>query len=212
MKNTKKILTMVGTIALTAAIAIGGTLAYLTASTKTVTNIFTVGNVKIDLTETVGQESKSAKDTAVENNNFKLIPSKEYTKDPKVVVEANSEKCWLFLKVDPNDNWDASITYTVNSAWTAVEGHDGYYYQVVDTKNADQNFGILTDNKITVKDTVTQTDVDAITGGTAAAPQIVFSAAAVQYENVTTLEAAWAQLPTAFAPAAPEAPAEGTGD
>ena len=51
MKNMKKILTMMGVIALTAAIAIGGTLAYLT-STAEVKNTFTVGKVAIDMDET----------------------------------------------------------------------------------------------------------------------------------------------------------------
>ncbi|MDD6871337.1 MAG: TasA family protein, partial [Clostridiales bacterium] len=46
----KKSLVLALTIAMVAILAVGGSLAYLT-DTKTATNTFTVGNVKIDLIE-----------------------------------------------------------------------------------------------------------------------------------------------------------------
>ena len=48
--KARKILAMVMALALTAALAVGGTLAYLT-SHDSVTNTFTVGNVQIKLNE-----------------------------------------------------------------------------------------------------------------------------------------------------------------
>ena len=52
----KKKLTTVLAIVLVVALSVAGTYAYLTSKTATITNTFTVGNVKIDLTETTGTE------------------------------------------------------------------------------------------------------------------------------------------------------------
>ena len=88
--NTKKkilmALALVGCAVLLVAGSIAGTLAYLTAQTQTITNTFTVGNVAITLTETKTVDTK-------------LIPGKEYGKDPVVTVSAGSEDCWLFVEV-----------------------------------------------------------------------------------------------------------------
>ena len=53
MKN-KKLLTTLGAVALLGAIGVGSTLAYLTDTTGTVTNTFTVGNVTFDDDNEVG--------------------------------------------------------------------------------------------------------------------------------------------------------------
>lgn len=66
--------------------AVGGTIAWLTATTEPVVNTFTYGKIKIELTETTGTE-------------YKIIPGVNISKDPKVTVKADSEACWLFVKV-----------------------------------------------------------------------------------------------------------------
>lgn len=50
----KKTLALILVIAMTAALSIGGTLAWLTATTESKNNLFTAGNIKIDLNEEVG--------------------------------------------------------------------------------------------------------------------------------------------------------------
>lgn len=195
----RKVLTMVAALALTAALAIGGTLAYLTAKTVPITNTFTVGNIKINLTETWNTDTNN--DETNDAWSAKLIPGNSYAKDPTVTVEANSEACWLFLHVDPNISWDSYITYTLDTAWKSVDGHTGYYYQEVDatTAKAGQTYNVLGGNTVSVKtDAVTQDVMDDITAGTTDAPAITFTAAAVQSANVNTVAEAWAQLPAAF--------------
>jgi predicted ribosomally synthesized peptide with SipW-like signal peptide len=142
----RKILTLTCAIGLTAALAIGGTLAYLTAQTDTVTNTFTVGNVTITLdeakTDTDGKLIKvvNEEDTTVDKiddatrittgNKYKLVPGRTYTKDPTIQVDKTSEACWLFVKVtDPNN----SITVTEDGKAVTLEDIVGY--TVADTEN-----------------------------------------------------------------------------
>ena len=96
MKKSKAILLALCAVLLVAA-SVMGTLAYLTSS-DTVTNTFTVGNVKITLDEkdvdnsTPGAERDKA-------NSYKLLPGHEYEKDPVIHVAAGSSDCYLFVKV-----------------------------------------------------------------------------------------------------------------
>lgn len=88
----------------------GTTLAYLT-SQDTVTNTFTVGNVKITLDEAevdaagkpINKEGAVVTDLAAANrvtgNSYKLIPGHTYTKDPTVTVKAGSEESYVRMLV-----------------------------------------------------------------------------------------------------------------
>lgn len=99
--KARKILAMVMALALTAALAVGGTLAYL-KSQDTVTNTFTVGKVDITLDEaTVDVYGDEVSDAArTDANEYKLLPGHTYTKDPTVHVAAGSENSYLFVKVE----------------------------------------------------------------------------------------------------------------
>ena len=54
----KKTLTLVLSLALAVAIGIGGTLAYLTSKTQTISNTFTIGSVAVSLYETDKEGNK----------------------------------------------------------------------------------------------------------------------------------------------------------
>ena len=97
----KKTLTVLLALVLVIAMSVAGTMAYLT-STDSVTNTFTVGNVKITLDEAKASEYGVADNTVarVQKNEYKLIPGHSYTKDPTIHVDANSEDCYLFVKVE----------------------------------------------------------------------------------------------------------------
>ena len=177
----KKILVACLCVALAVLTIAGTTLAYLTATTESVTNTFTVGNIDITLAET--------------KTDFKMVPGCSIEKDPKVTVKAGSEACWLFVKVEESTNLDDFITYTIDSDWTALTGVDGVYYREVDAATTDTSFNVLTNNQVTVKDTVTKTMMDEITKGTAGNPTLTFTAYAVQKagfeDNVT---GAWTEV------------------
>lgn len=176
----KKVLSIVAVV-LVLCCAIGGTLAWLTDKTASVTNTFTVGDINIELAES-------------ENLNLKMVPGNTITKDPKVTVQANSEKCWLFVKVDKSSNYgDFLEVYQMAAGWTALDGQDGVYYQVVDASTANQVFEVLNNNQVTVKDTVTKAQMEGIKDNTIAAPTLTFTAYAVQHDNVATAADAWAK-------------------
>lgn len=184
--------------------AVGGTLAWLIASTNTITNTFTVGDIDIDLTETVDHQSLSALTSAVTNDGFKMIPGTDLDKDPKVTVKANSEDCWLFIKVTAENgvalNGQSTendyITYTMADGWEAVDNVTGVYYRQVSASTADQPFDILKDNKVHVLDTVTK---EMMATAETQKPSLAFTAYAIQSEGlkdangtaVTEASAAW---------------------
>lgn len=86
--------------------AVGGTVAWLVAKTDPVVNTFTYGDINITLTETTGE-------------NYKIIPGVDIGKDPKVTVKADSEACWLFVKVEEEGTFVANkVTYSVADGWT----------------------------------------------------------------------------------------------
>lgn len=174
--NARRILLLVGLMSLVAVISIGGTIAWLTDSTGPVTNTFTYGNINIALEETTG-------------NDYKIVPGVDIDKDPTVTVTANSEKCWLFVKVE-EENWPTNteansttlkVAYSIDSRWKPLTGVNGVYYQIVESDaDDDQEFAVLTDDKITVSENLTKAEVDAIT----TEPKLTFTAYACQYDGI----------------------------
>ena len=119
----KKTLALVLALTLLVAGVVGGTLAWLTDRTAEVKNTFTVGDINIGLTETT--------------TDYKMVPGNTIAKDPTVTVKANSEACWLFVKVTKSENLDTFITYAIAEGWTALPGVDGVYYREVPASAAD---------------------------------------------------------------------------
>ena len=172
----KKVLSIVAVV-LVLCCAIGGTLAWLTDKTASVTNTFTVGDINIELTETT--------------TNYKMVPGNTISKDPKVTVKANSEACWLFVKVEKSSNFDSFMTYAMADGWTALPGVTGVYYREVAATTAATDFSVLKDNSVSVMNTVTKADLNALTQSTF--PTLTFTAYAVQRDNVATATDAWAK-------------------
>ena len=94
--KARKILVSLAALALVAAISIGGTLAYLT-SQDTVSNTFTVGNIKITLDEA---DITNPTGKRVASNQYKIYPGQTYTKDPTVTILAGSEDCYVRMLVE----------------------------------------------------------------------------------------------------------------
>ena len=180
----KKLMTVLALV-LVIAMSVAGTVAYLTHITDPITNTFTVGNIDIGLAETT--------------TDFKMVPGCDIAKDPKVTVVANSEACWLFVRIDESTNLDDFISYTVASDWTQGDGTNipaNVWCRSVTASTTDQTFSVLTGDKVTVKNTVTKTMMDALTDNPR--PTLTFTACAVQADGLNTAEAAYAQAPAAF--------------
>ena len=167
--------------------SLGGTLAWLADSTGPVTNTFTVGDVNIELDETTG-------------TNYKIVPGVNIAKDPKVTVEANSEACWLFVKV-VEANWPTftesdgttttrKVNYAIANGWTPLDNVPDVYYREVSASDKAQEFYVLADNTVTVSSTLTKGEVQGIGTGENA-PTLTFTAYAVQQEGVADAAAAW---------------------
>ena len=175
----KKSLALVLALAMIVVCVVGGTLAWLIATTGSVTNTFTYGDINIKLEETDATVSADGSAT----KEFKMIPGYTITKDPKVTVKAGSEKCYLFVKVEKSANFDNFMTYDMAADWTALDGVNGVYYRVVDTADMGTAYSVLANDKVTVKDTVTKADMDGLKANVATQPTLTFTAYACQYNN-----------------------------
>lgn len=158
--------------------ALGGTVAWLVAKSDPVVNTFTYGDININLEETTG-------------SSYKIIPGVDIAKDPKVTVEADSEACWLFVKVDEVGTFVADkVTYSVADGWTALTGQPGVYYREVGAVTADTDFYVLKDNVVKVSDTLTKEDIKDIPTG----PTLTFTAYAVQKDGIADAATAWSKI------------------
>ncbi len=146
------------------------TMAFLT-SQDSVKNTFTVGKVSITLDETDVDDTDKDGNTSERDkqNEYHLIPGTTYVKDPTIHVGADSEECYLFVKIR-NDISAIEGGTTVaqqmaqNGNWTLVAGTtDIYSYKETVSANADvtvfQNFTISNDiNNETLASYVTTSD------------------------------------------------------
>lgn len=184
-------LVLVLALALIVGVAGGATFAWLTAKTDPVVNTFTYGDINIELKETTGSD-------------YKIIPGVNIDKDPKVTVKKDSEACWLFVKVD-EENWPTltyvdgentvrKVNYDIADGWTKGDGTSipaNVYYRVVNADDANQEFPVLKDNKITVSNTLTKIDINEKLTGT---PKLSITAYAIQKDGMDDAAAAWAAI------------------
>lgn len=177
-------LMLVLALALIVGVAGGATFAWLTATSDTVTNTFTYGDINITLGETTGSD-------------YKIIPGVDIEKDPLVTVEAGSEACWLFVKVEEEGTFVANkVTYSIADGWTKGDGTKipaNVYYRAVDAVKNDTDFAVLKDNKIYVSDTLTKIDISGIP--TTTPPKLSITAYAIQKDGMNTAAEAWAAIP-----------------
>lgn len=179
----KKSLALFLAIALVVVGAVAGTVAWLTAQTTAVKNTFTTSDIKIELTETTGE-------------NYKMIPGCTIGKDPKVTVKADSEACYLFVKLEKSDNFDQYMTYEMVDGWEPLPEAPGVYYRKVAAATADTTFEVLKGNQVSVKGKVTKAQMNGLTADTY--PTLTVTAyASQQYKNNTetfTAAEAWANI------------------
>lgn len=174
-----KIAALIAAIVLVIGCTAGGTVAWLVSKPDPIVNVFTVGNINAELAET-----KTA---------FKIVPGVDITKDPVATVKANSEDCYLFVQLtEANwptfteaDNTTRKVKYEIADGWTKLE--DGVYYREVPKKDTDQAFHVLQGDKVTVSNTLTKENADAIAGD----PKLTVAVYAVQKEGMGSAADAW---------------------
>lgn len=146
MTKKKKAALLISALALIAVIVVGGTLAYFT-SQDDATNVFTLGKVSGDLTETTKEDTveghKVKPGTQTEEGGDityeKVMPGDWLSKEPVVSIEKGSEDAYVRVKLEV-ENADGKLgddqkaqlisdeCLNFGSDW--VVGVDGYiYYQ-----------------------------------------------------------------------------------
>ena len=189
MKTTKKALLALVCAAALVFGSVFATYAYLTSTTDTVTNTFTVGNVGITLEETWNTDANG--DGKAESWSAQLIPGKEYKKDPVVAVDRSktSVDIYLFVKFEENNNPSTYLDYTSTlTAWTPVDGEDDVWYREVGAEDTEISWHLLDGDKVTVKSTLTKEGMPETT------PELKYTAYAIQKDGFGTAELAWAEL------------------
>ena len=97
---------------------IGGTLAFLSAESGTVTNTFTVGKIEIELKEHELLEDGTLGAAEVNENAYKILPGATQNKDPFVRVKVGSEKCYVYVCIE--NQLGANLTYNIGNEWAEV--------------------------------------------------------------------------------------------
>ena len=187
----KKGLALVLALALMVVGAVAGTLAWLTAKSDVVTNTFTTSDITVKLEETKGTSVTGGKE-------FKMIPGYTISKDPKAKVLAGSEECFLFVKLEKSANFGDYMTYEIADDWTPLTGVDGVYYREVKTADMDKDYSVLKGDKVTVNDTVTKEQMNALDAEGAVKPTLTITAYASQLYKSAGVEftpaEAWANV------------------
>lgn len=95
--KAKKTLMVVVAMVLVAVVSVAMTLAFLSDQSEEVVNTFTVGNIQIRLEE--HDDGTAAGNVVPGRENIKMLPGADIPKDPFVTVEANSEDCYVYVRV-----------------------------------------------------------------------------------------------------------------
>jgi len=149
MKNKKNILTFVVAMVLVAALSVGGTLAYLTATDDKVENEFTFGNMTVELEEPTPDPEKVPEGVTTEENKdddgnvigykyVNILPGQTLPKNPQVST-VTTTPAWLFIEISGANN-DVEPK-EISEGWTAVttgagvpdDYKNGIYYRAVDS-------------------------------------------------------------------------------
>lgn len=208
----KKIVAIVLAMVLVAVAAVGATMAYLT-DTKSVTNTFTMGDVKITLDET---DVKNPTGGRVTSNAYDIYPGAVVTKDPIVhnvgkngayIRATVNVSNWMnlvsayypdFKETFPNDGYKAALNLLVGElgeGWSVVgvEGGDVFTIGQFDAKFVLKYDGILAPSADTTAMFQTVTIPAGIdNANTGSFKEVKVVAQAIQAEGFNTWEDAFA--------------------
>lgn len=143
MTRKKKGALLISALALIAVIVVGGTLAYFT-SQDTAQNVFTVGKVKGELTETSTENPEEGIQAGTKTDDGysydKVMPGDKWSKEPVVSITDDSEPAYVRVHMEVKGIDGATIPDDVKARILSdecldigadwVKGVDGaYYYQ-----------------------------------------------------------------------------------
>ena len=179
-KQRKQILLVVCLMLVVCMVSVGGTIAWLTASTEQIVNTFTPTEISVTLTET----------TPTDKDNIPLIPGKVITKNPTVTANGSEGMpYYVFVEITEKNGLDDYLSYTIGTGWTAVPNVTNVYYKLVQNGGALAATPVLQNNRVTVNN-LTAEEMAKITTN----PSLSFKAYAIQKDGFTTVQAAWTEV------------------
>ena len=200
-KLNKKIIAMLSVFIMLALVVIGssvsGTVAWLVSKPESTVSTFTLGDINITL-----------KESDFGSQPIKIIPGIDIKKDPKVTVMANSEACWLFVKVEEGNwpefkeaNGTRKVSYSVNNGWNVLTSNPDVYFREVSAEDAQKgiDYTVLAGSDscpsgvIKVSQELTKEEINSIRSSEKQ-PSLTFTAYAVQRAGIDTAAAAWATV------------------
>lgn len=199
-RRTRNVLLIVSMMLVVAMASIGGTLAWLTASTTEIVNTFSASDIEITLTE-----SKKPDGTALGSDAWvgKMVPGEKYAKDPKVTVTSKTDvDVYLFVEFTATDATYISYTSNLTEAngWyklTGVSGVDNVWYRTVTASNTDQSWYLLAGEgteKYQNGFVQVSTDVTKLNMTDAAKAKLTYKAYAIQQAGSNNASEAWTKL------------------
>ena len=186
----KKTLTIALSMVLVAAIAVTGTLAFLTDESDILINKFTFGNTEVEIAEPTWTAALGGKEA------MKVVPGQTVAKDPTVTVKG-TEEVYVYAFVNNALAEYVTIGAIDDANWTPVADLAGLYrYKTTITPEADGTTLEPLFETVTISDGITQETLkenNPFTNGTitvqayvhqaAEAGQGVADAAAVEFFN-----------------------------
>ena len=177
-------------------IGTGWTVAWLTSETKSARNVFTVGSVQIQLSETWNTDTDG--DGAPDSWKGILVPGTVLNKNPMVTVPQDCEDSWIFVQLQESEwPWespqDSKISYALEEGWNYLPNHKNICFREIDREDSARTFHVLREDRIVVAENLTKQELASV-----GQPKLTITAYAIQRAGFDSPEDAWMQIdPTA---------------
>ena len=180
--------------ALMLAVSVVGVSAWLADASGIIKNKFDAKTLEIDIEET---DTGIDPDPDPTTNSYKITFGDEgwddMTKDPEITLPADQVDCWVFAKVEEKNDFSTYLTYEIDSQWTALgEEYPGIYWRRSESSPESQDFNVLKNKTVKVRDGVTKDQINALTEDTY--PKLDITGFAIQMTGFDTAQAAWEEI------------------
>ena len=82
------------------------------------------------------------------------------------------------------------MSYALSAGWSPLNGTTNVYYRAVESAQEDQSFAVLLEDRVTVRDTVTEQQLNSLSGS----PVMTFYAYAIQQTQIDEPERGWQEI------------------
>jgi len=163
-----KLFVLLFAIALVVCAAISGSIAWLVDETSSMNSVFMVGDVNLNMGHQAEATTFSLTGTSVSDNEpIRIVPGWTVTvNDPPITVSADSEDCYLFVRIAenigdlaPGAEFKQYLFYDAAEGWTQGNGFEipaDVYYRTVPRSINPQVFDIIKNHEVQVSGDITK--------------------------------------------------------